>query len=1052
MTSGKLGGNFGRLVLSGPPVACEDNPCDPTCRNFLEAPAEGLVAELDPSGATTRMDATLVWRGGTTLDLPPELLGGVCYGADDCGYGQTCGNVATRPACAHDKCDEGAALAASCDPCVEDVCRVDPTCCTYGCGAGELAGPAGEGCYYPVLDATLGWAAAQAACRARGMGWDVVAVNSPAESAWLASFGAATVWIGLNDRDGSGEWHWSNGDDVTEIGGLDATPPANADDSCVAADPAAGAWAAGSCRQSLPYVCEGPSSPPMTCSHDPCAQGVPLDAECDPCVAQVCASAPACCTEAWDADCVQLAEASCQRECGCPPGSVTLPVTGPRSCVATGSGTASYPAARARCQAIGPGWDLAMIRTEAEDNFIAAQLAVVSPVWIGLSDEDEDGAPVWVDGTELDAAPLGMGWSLGPEEPGARCVRQSAAGSWVYAPCEDPSAFACEGPPTATRSWSAACVELVESTCAATCDASQPATAARCVPWSPGQTVGSCQGFDLIPGIACANTLPVCNQGNDEVPAGVKLVHFPAGSADTSTCAPETTGGVTCATREPIPPGRCIAVTDCPDLDGAKDVLINPEGDAHVDECTCDNNWTRYVPDLACLAEPLCFTARTGRTAHSESAHVFFVVERSSALAEDGAVGWAQVTSGLGALFASPEAAGVNAALEFFPSAASGTDDDGCFGDGSCSQAVYDCANPSVSADELAAAGAAGDAQEAALLGALSSTRPSGQASVSAALEGALTRMRDAALENPADTYAVVLVGTGLSDACAAGTDDLVALADHYYREWGILTYTVAVHGANDDVMTAVAEAGGTGTSHHFTGGDASLVGLALLEELIDGTGAVPSCTLAISAPDNSDPKRALVRYVHGDGSASMLSQVSDASRCHSKGWYFDDSNAPALLTLCPAACSLVQADAGSEVHVGFPCFGDPAPALHRTALTEVYESDCPEGTQVQWGFLGYSASTPRDSRIVLSARAAAHVEDLSSVDMLNLETISAASDNEECELAAGCYIDLWDVLGGTPGAQQRVLELGVSLVPSKYNETPVLSDWQITYSCPAAE
>jgi hypothetical protein len=732
-------GLVGRLALSGLAVACQDNFCDPTCRNFLETPAGGLVAEPDPSGATTRMDATLWWQGGSALDLPAESQGGVCYSAEDCSFGQACADVATQPACVHNKCEEGAALVASCDPCVEQVCQLEPTCCADG-----------------------------------------------------------------------------------------ASP-------------------------------------------------------------------------------------------------------------------------------------------------------------------DDD------------------------------------------------------------RHWTQACVEQVESACRSTCDASKPATAAHCTPWLPGESTPSCAGYDLAIGIPCVDTVPVCNHGNVEVPAGVTLVHFPAGSVDLSSCAPDAADAVTCTTREPIRPGRCVAVTDCSDLDEARDVLVNPDGAGHVDECTCSNNWVEYVPGRECQDRPSCFSARMDS---APRLHAFFAVEKSAWTLSGGATGWSEIKSGLTALFTSPDAAGVDVAMELFPSDASDTGNDGCFSDASCTSAVAQCANPAVPSGVLTAATGAGDAQEAALLKALLDAWPSGSTPTAAALEGALTAMRDAALENPSDTYAVVLLGRGMSDVCVTDSSYLIAVADLFYRQWGILTFTVALDGADDTVMAAIAEAGGTGTSRVYSGWDASAAGRSLLRDLVAASGAVLPCTTDLGNAERIDPMRAVVRYLHGDGSSEALDPVEDAADCAADGagWYYDDAASPASLTLCPATCSLVRADVGAEVHVELPCLGDPAPLLQTTTVSEVYESDCPEGTQVQWGFIGYSASTPSDSRITLSARTASQVDELQGASPRRLATITAESGNEQCEITAGCYIDLWQALGGVPAARRSALELQVSLVPSTTNETPVLTDWQITYSCPASD
>ncbi|WP_437735435.1 hypothetical protein [Sorangium sp. So ce1335] len=54
------------------------------------------------------------------------------------------------------------------------------------------------------------------------------------------------------------------------------------------------------------------------CSHDPCKEGDPLVAGCDPCVAALCTRDPACCMSAWGPACVDGLATACGRACGCP--------------------------------------------------------------------------------------------------------------------------------------------------------------------------------------------------------------------------------------------------------------------------------------------------------------------------------------------------------------------------------------------------------------------------------------------------------------------------------------------------------------------------------------------------------------------------------------------------------------------------------------------------------------------------------------------------------------------------------------------------------------
>jgi hypothetical protein len=55
------------------------------------------------------------------------FLGGVLACLGDCSGFDTTGCIA--PACDHPLCDEGVLLDPACDPCVAQICAVDPWCC-----------------------------------------------------------------------------------------------------------------------------------------------------------------------------------------------------------------------------------------------------------------------------------------------------------------------------------------------------------------------------------------------------------------------------------------------------------------------------------------------------------------------------------------------------------------------------------------------------------------------------------------------------------------------------------------------------------------------------------------------------------------------------------------------------------------------------------------------------------------------------------------------------------------------------------------------------------
>lgn len=73
----------------------------------------------------------------------------------------------------------------------------------------------------------------------------------------------------------------------------------------------------------------------------------------------------------------------------------------------------SWEAARASCQARGPGWDLAVVRSLDESVFLADLLT--AEAWVGASDIDSEGSWIWV----TDAAPFWMGGAAGSAVDGA---------------------------------------------------------------------------------------------------------------------------------------------------------------------------------------------------------------------------------------------------------------------------------------------------------------------------------------------------------------------------------------------------------------------------------------------------------------------------------------------------------------------------------------------------------------------------------------------------------------------------------------------------------
>jgi hypothetical protein len=127
-------------------------------------------------------------------------------------------------------------------------------------------------------------------------------------------------------------------------------------------------------------------------------------------------------------------------------------------CYVVSSSTESWQTARENCQAEGPGWDLATVRSSADTEFIIPMLD--DELWIGASDAEQEGRWLWIatgdafwpeaadGGTESGAAAY-TNWNAG--EPnnvdGADCLRLLSSGKWADLPCDEERGALCAGPP-----------------------------------------------------------------------------------------------------------------------------------------------------------------------------------------------------------------------------------------------------------------------------------------------------------------------------------------------------------------------------------------------------------------------------------------------------------------------------------------------------------------------------------------------------------------------------------------------------------------------------
>lgn len=233
LTGDCAGGGGGGSGTCDHDTCTAGNALDPTCGSCAAA-----VCAVDSYCCETAWDATCV---GEVADN--------CAGGCD-GGGANC----------HDQCTTGAAMDASCSPCVSQICADDPFCCQSS--------------------------------------WDDICVGHVAETCDGQCGGTG---CSHSECDQGAPLADGCSDCVTTVCAADAV--------CCATD-----WDA-ICVAEATDMCPGLCTA-GGCAHDECQTGAPLDAGCSACATAVCGTDSFCCTTNWDATCVGEAVDAAACSCG----------------------------------------------------------------------------------------------------------------------------------------------------------------------------------------------------------------------------------------------------------------------------------------------------------------------------------------------------------------------------------------------------------------------------------------------------------------------------------------------------------------------------------------------------------------------------------------------------------------------------------------------------------------------------------------------------------------------------------------------------------------
>ncbi|MEZ4308837.1 MAG: hypothetical protein R3F14_12425 [Polyangiaceae bacterium] len=255
-------------------AACNTDPCDPSCQTSTGSPTPVGSPPRSSSPPEDRQLRRSPRRSQTTGTTEPCDTGG------DCQFDQFCYNP-TSGVCAHSKCVTGGGLSAACDPCVQQVCNSDPSCCNTPQGVSG-----GSTCSHDLCIVGAPLKNGSPGCDPCV---DLICTNNQ------YSFCCNQV---------TGGWTAECVERVTTVCGK----------SC-----STGTWGQ-SCvdrvKSDCGAFCVEDETVPV-CAHDKCYLGGPLSASCDTCVQDICAQADTadCCTTGWTGKCLQKVATLCGAQC-----------------------------------------------------------------------------------------------------------------------------------------------------------------------------------------------------------------------------------------------------------------------------------------------------------------------------------------------------------------------------------------------------------------------------------------------------------------------------------------------------------------------------------------------------------------------------------------------------------------------------------------------------------------------------------------------------------------------------------------------------------------
>ena len=241
-----------------------------------------------------------------------------------------------------------------------------------------------------------------------------------------------------------------------------------------------------------------------------------------------------------------------------------------------------------------------------------------------------------------------------------------------------------------------------------------------------------------------------------------------------------------------------------------------------------------------------------------------------------------------------------------------------CFNATTCSAADY--AKPAVGIATL-------PGNATAIINSINAQTPAGLTPTGPALQGAVNYAKSYATANPTHTVVTVLATDGLPTECTPlDIPSIAAIASAGAAGTpSVKTFVIGVFAQGDtgakQNVDAIAKAGGTNSA--FIVDPAQNVTAQFLTALAQIQGKSVGCEFKMPKPSQGvvDPTKVELSVTLASGT-TIINRVTNAAQCSGAGWYYDNNAAPTKITLCPASCTQVKADANPKVDISLGCLG----------------------------------------------------------------------------------------------------------------------------------